>query len=51
MHRDIRKLTTDELLELICDLAYEQANKVSGIGWFREFMAKVDKMQGLIKEK
>ena len=43
-----KSLTTNDLLELICDIAYEQANReVSGINWFREFIEKIDKKQGV----
>ncbi len=42
----MRELTTDDLIELICDVAYQQATReFSGIGWFREFIAKVEEKQ------
>ena len=43
-----KSLTADDLLELICDIAYEQAyREISGLGWFREFIEKIDKKQEL----
>ena len=42
----IKKITTDQLLELITDIAYEQATReFSGEQWFREFLKKIDAMQ------
>ena len=42
------KLTTDDLIKLLCDIAYEQATReVSGTEWFNNFIAKIDQKEKL----
>ncbi len=42
----IKKITTDQLLELITDIAYQQSTReCSGTNWFSEFLAKIEEMQ------
>ena len=45
-----KELTVDDLLEFICDVAYEQsARECSGGNWFRAFIKKIDERQGATK--
>jgi len=47
-----KSLTVDDLLELIVDVAYEQATRdQSGGNWFKEFIAKIEEKQGLSHHK
>lgn len=47
-----KELTTDELLELICDIAYQQSTReISGSYWFNEFIKKIDEMQHYTQPK
>jgi hypothetical protein len=40
----MRKLTQEEMLELICDIAYQQSSReLSGSDWFAEFLEKINR--------
>ena len=40
-------LTNNELLELICDVAYEQATRdVSGVNWYQDLVRRIIRKTG-----